>query len=433
MKTPKAASADWRQPARFGYLIILMTFGVLGGWAAVAPLDRAVVASGTVTNEGSRKAVQHLEGGIINEVLVKEGQTVEEGEVLFRLQPTQARANADMIGAQRDAGLALRDRLVAELEQHQSVTFSSELMARQDNDLVSRLMRDQVKQFQERRATIDGQVGLYESKMRQLETEKEGLAIEKRSGEEQVGYINQELIGLRDLRAKDLIPVGRVMAMERERARLDGIIGRATADAAKAENAITESRLQINQLRQKFQEEVAAQLIDTRQKIADLNERSSVAQDVLKRQAILAPRAGVIQGLKVFTVGQVIRTGEPLAEIVPHDDKLVIHAQIPVTEIEHLRVGQAAEIRFPSFHSRKLPLLLGSIDHISRDRLIDEASRQPYFLGIVSINKINLPEDYRSRVLAGMPAEVIVATGERTALNYLVAPLTDSLRRSLRE
>jgi HlyD family secretion protein len=433
MKTPKAASADWRQPARFGYLIILMTFGVLGGWAAVAPLDRAVVASGTVTNEGSRKAVQHLEGGIINEVLVKEGQTVEEGEVLFRLQPTQARANADMIGAQRDAGLALRDRLVAELEQHQSVTFSSELMARQDNDLVSRLMRDQVKQFQERRATIDGQVGLYESKMRQLETEKEGLAIEKRSGEEQVGYINQELIGLRDLRAKDLIPVGRVMAMERERARLEGIIGRATADAAKAENAITESRLQINQLRQKFQEEVAAQLIDTRQKIADLNERSSVAQDVLKRQAILAPRAGVIQGLKVFTVGQVIRTGEPLAEIVPHDDKLVIHAQIPVTEIEHLRVGQAAEIRFPSFHSRKLPLLLGSIDHISRDRLIDEASRQPYFLGIVSINKINLPEDYRSRVLAGMPAEVIVATGERTALNYLVAPLTDSLRRSLRE
>ncbi len=433
MKTPKAASADWRQPARFGYLIILMTFGVLGGWAAVAPLDRAVVASGTVTNEGSRKAVQHLEGGIIHEVLVKEGQTVEEGEVLFRLQPTQARANADMIGAQRDAGLALRDRLVAELEQYQSVTFSSELMARQDNDLVSRLMRDQVKQFQERRATIDGQVGLYESKMRQLETEKEGLAIEKRSGEEQVGYINQELVGLRDLRAKDLIPVGRVMAMERERARLEGIIGRATADAAKAENAITESRLQINQLRQKFQEEVAAQLIDTRQKIADLNERSSVAQDVLKRQAILAPRAGVIQGLKVFTVGQVIRTGEPLAEIVPHDDKLVIHAQIPVTEIEHLRVGQAAEIRFPSFHSRKLPLLLGSIDHISRDRLIDEASRQPYFLGIVSINKINLPEDYRSRVLAGMPAEVIVATGERTALNYLVAPLTDSLRRSLRE
>ncbi len=433
MKKPKAPSADWRHPARVGYLVILMTFGVLGGWAAVAPLDRAVVATGSVTNEGSRKLVQHLEGGLIQEILVKEGQQVEEGQVLFRLQPTQARANADMIASQRDAALALRDRLVAEMEQHTEIKFSDELMTRKDIELVSRLMRDQMKQFEERRATIDGQIGLFESKIRQLETEKQGLAVERRAGEEQVSYINQELVGLRELRAKDLIPVTRVMSMERERARLEGVIGRATADAAKAENGITESRLQINQLKQKFQEEVAAQLIETRQKIADLTERSSVAQDVLRRQAILAPRTGVIQGLKVFTVGQVIRTGEPLAEIVPQDDKLVIHAQVPLTEIEHLRVGQSAEIRFPAFHSRKLPLLVGSLEHLSRDRLIDEATRQPYFLAIVSLNKINLPEDYRARVVAGMPAEVIVATGERTALNYMIAPLTDSLRRSLRE
>lgn len=433
MNQPKAPSADWRHPARLGYLVILMTFGVLGGWAAVAPLDRAVVASGSVTNEGSRKLVQHLEGGIIFDILVKEGQQVEEGDVLFRLQPVQARANADMITSQRDAALASRDRLQAELDQQPKVVFSADLLARQDIETVQRLMRDQTKQFEERRATIEGQVALIESKIRLLETEKEGLAVEKKSGQEQVAYINEELVGLRELRAKDLIPVARVMAMERERARLEGIIGRASADAAKAENGMTEARLQINQLRQKFQEEVAAQLIETRQKIADLTERSTVAQDVLRRQAILAPRSGVIQGLKVFTVGQVIRTGEPLAEIVPQDDKLVIHAQIPVTEIEHLKVGQSAEIRFPSFHSGKLPVLIGSLDHISRDRLIDEASRQPYFLGIVSINKINLPEDYRARVLAGMPAEVIVATGERTALNYLIAPLTDSLRRSLRE
>jgi HlyD family type I secretion membrane fusion protein len=433
MNTPKAASADWHPPARIGYLVILMTFGVMGGWAAVAPLDRAVVASGSVTNEGSRKLVQHLEGGIIQEVLVKEGQMVEEGEVLFRLQPTQARANADMIGSQRDAALALRDRLVAELEQHNEVIFSSELLGRKENELVFRLMRDQMKQFEERRATIEGQVALYDSRIRQLETEKGGLAVEKKAGEEQVGYINQELVGLRDLRAKELIPVTRVMAMERERARLEGVVGRAIADAAKAENGIMESRLQINQLKQKFQEEVAAQLIETRQKIADLTERSSVAQDVLKRQAILSPRSGVIQGLKVFTVGQVIRTGEPLAEIVPQNDKLVIHAQISPTEIEHLRIGQSAEIRFPSFHSRKLPVLLGSLEFISRDRLIDDATRQPYFLVIVSLDKVSLPEDYRARVIAGMPAEVIVATGERTALNYLMAPLTDSLRRSLRE
>lgn len=429
----KVASSNWQQPARMGLLIILLTFGVFGGWAAVAPLDRAVVATGTVTNEGNRKVVQHLEGGIIQEILVKEGQTVDEGDVLFRLQPIQARANSEMIAAQRDAAFALRDRLVAELEQRNEVVFSDDILARKDNEIVIRLMRDQAKQFEERRATMNGQIALYEAKIHQLQTEIEGLVVERKSGEEQVGYINQELVGLRDLRAKDLIPVSRLMAMERERARLEGVIGRATADRAKAENGINETRLQINQLKQKFQEEVAAQLIEARQKIADLSERATVAKDVLKRQVILAPRSGVIQGLKVFTIGQVIRSGEGLAEVVPEDDKLVIHSQIPVTEIEHLRIGQQAEIRFPSFHSRKLPLLLGTLDHISRDRLIDEASRQPYFLGIVSINKINLPEEYRARVIAGMPAEVIVATGERTALNYLVAPLTDSLRKSLRE
>ncbi|MGL5447004.1 MAG: HlyD family type I secretion periplasmic adaptor subunit [Rhabdaerophilum sp.] len=433
MSDSSSASTEWHKPARIGYLVILLTFGVVGGWAAIAPLDRATVATGMVTNEGSRKTVQHLEGGIVQEVLVKEGQTVKEEEVLFRLSTTQARANADIFAAQLDALLAQRDRLIAEFERKSDVQFGPELMSRADQESVQRLMKDQLNQFVERRATIDGQITIYEAKISQLMIEQRGLTIELKSGEEQVGFINSELVGLRELRKKDLIPVSRVMGMERERARLEGIVGRAMADIAKAENGISESRLQISQLRQKVQEEVSAQLIEARQKVADLTERLAVAQDVLRRQVITAPRTGVIQGLKVFTVGQVIRPGEQLLEIVPEDDKLVIHAQFLTTEIEYLNIGMTAEIRFPAFHTRRLPVLLGTLDFISKDRLIDEASRQPYYLGIVSISKINLPEDYRARVRAGMPAEVVVATGERTALNYMISPLTDSLRKSLRE
>jgi HlyD family secretion protein len=433
MAEPTTKSARWQTPALMGYVLIILTFGVMGGWASVAPLDRAVVASGTVTVENNRKVVQHFEGGIVQDIYVQEGQKVRENQVLFRLSSTQARANADLVRNQLDAALALRDRLAAEIAQRDEMTLSDELAARRAQPTVVSLIDDQIKQFRVRRASLEGQIGLYEAKITQLDTEKQGLAVEKASVEQQIVFIDQELVGLRQLRSKDLISISRVLAMERERTRLEGIIGRAIADTAKADNSITESRLQISQLRQRFQEEVSSQLVETRQKISDLRERAAVADDVLLRQEILAPRSGTVIGLKVFTLGQVIRSGEPLMEIVPVDEKLVIHVQLPTTEIEHISAGLQAEIRFPAFHSNKLPVLLGTLESISRDRLIDEATRQPYFLGIVALSSVSLPEDYRKKVIAGMPAEVVIATGERTALNYMISPLTDSLRKALRE
>jgi HlyD family secretion protein len=221
--------------------------------------------------------------------------------------------------------------------------------------------------------------------------------------------------------------------MERERTRLEGIVGRAVADTAKAQNGISEAQLQIAQLKQKFQEEVSSQLLEARQKINDLREKASVANDILSRQDILAPTAGTIQNLKVFTIGQVIRPGEPMMEIVPNKEKLVIHVQLPTVEIEHIHEGLTAEIRFPAFHSRRIPVILGKLDNVSRDRLVDEASKQPYFLGIVSLDQVSIPEEYRGKIIAGMPAEVIIPTGERTAFSYMISPLQDSMRRGFRE
>lgn len=428
-----SASRSWKAPALVGYTVIIITFGVLGTWSAFARLDRAVVAPGTVTNEGSRKTIQHLEGGIVNAIKVKEGQDVKEGDVLIRLSPLQAKANSDLVRNQLEAALVLEARLSAELKQR-DIVLPPEIEERsKSSPELEKVVEDERNQFRERRASLQAQVALYESKVDQLMTEMGGIDVEKASTEKQIGYINEELVGLRELREKNLVPISRALAMERERTRLEGIVGRAIADTAKAQNGISEAKLQIAQLKQKVQEEVSAHLLETRQKINDLREKQSVAKDILVRQDIIAPTSGTIQNLKVFTFGQVVRPGEPMMEIVPRDEKLVIHVQLPVTEIEHVQEGMSAEIRFPSFHSRRIPLILGTLDRVSRDRLVDDATKQPYFLGIVSLGTATIPDEYRGKVLAGMSAEVIIATGERTALSYMVSPLTDSIRRSFRE
>jgi len=425
---------EQRKFAIAGYALILVTFGGVGGWAAVAPLDRAVVAQGVVMVEDSRKVVQHLEGGIVQEVLVKEGQAVNEGELLVRLSPVQAGSNLDTVRNQLDGALALEASLAAELDHRDSVTFPDELVSRQaGSPVLSRIIEDQKQQFADRRQSRASQVALIEAKISELQTEIDGINVEKDSTQKQIGFIDEELNGLRYLKSQNLIPVTRVLTMERERTRLEGVVGRLTTDAAKAANGVNEARLQIMQLNQKFQEDVSAQLLDTRQKVNTANEKLIVARDQLTRLDIRAPRAGTVQGLKVFTIGQVVRAGESLMEIVPRDDTLIVHAQLPINAIEHLVVGQTAEVRFPAMHSRRLPIMTGKLASISRDRMIDEATKQPYFLGLIDLSHEAIDPRARDKIVAGMQADVIIATGERTALEYLVDPLTDSLDKSFRD
>ena len=201
-------------------------------------------------------------------------------------------------------------------------------------------------------------------------------------------------------------------------------------DAAKAQGQIGEDKIQIQQLSQKFQEEVASSLIDVRQKISDLQQRSAVAKDVLRRIDVTAPVAGAVQNLKVFSIGQVVRAGEPLLDIVPQNERLIVEVQFSPTDIDGVHAGQEAEIRFPSFHSRLIPLLMGHLESVSHDRLFDEASKQPYYRGIVVLDKAEIPEALRSRMRAGMPSQVIVASGERTVLSYLISPLSTTLRKT---
>ena len=365
---------DWKRPAMLGYIVIILAFGVMGGWSAFARLDSAVVAPGTVTLESNKKTIQHFEGGIIARILVHEGEHVDQGQILFMLDNTQAQANANAHRNQLDAFLAQEARLVAERNNAEQVTYPPELMNRMSEPIVKDAISDENKQFNERRASLVGQIAIQKSRIKEFATQIAGISDEKAATERQLGLINSELADLLQLLEKKLVQKSRVLALERERARLEGVIGRAVADIAKAQNGIGEAHLQIEQLRKKFSEDVNAQILQVREKIAELREKATISEDVLHRIQIRAPRAGTIQNMHVATVGGVIRPGEQLAELVPDDDSLVVNAEVSPTDVDAIEAGTQAEVRFSAFHGYTLPLILGHVESVSHDRIIDEHS-----------------------------------------------------------
>jgi HlyD family secretion protein len=426
---------DWKRPAILGYIVIILAFGVLGSWSALARLDSAVVAPGTVTLESNKKTIQHFEGGIIAKILVHEGEHVEQGQNLFVLDNTQALANANAQRNQLDALLAQEARLVAERNNAEQVTYPSGLMDRTSESIVKEAVNDENKQFAERRASLAGQIAIQESKIREFGTQIDGINDEKAATEQQRNLINSELEDLHQLLEKKLVQRSRVLALEREKARLEGVIGRAVADNARAQNGIGEAHLQIEQLRKKFSEDVNAKILEVREKIAELREKTTVSKDILHRIQIRAPRAGTIQNMHVATVGGVIRTGEPLADLVPDDDSLVVNAEVAPTDIDAIEAGMRAEVKFSAFHGHTLPLILGHVESVSHDRIIDEHSnsKQPYFLARIVVDKADIPRIVEDHIRAGMQAEVMVPTGERTVIDYIIRPLRNRANSAFRE
>jgi HlyD family secretion protein len=428
-------SSDFRRIALTGYAVIALTFGGLGSWAALANIDAGVVAPGLISVESKRQVVQHLEGGIIKEINVREGQEVRESELLFRLEDTSALANRDSVRHQTYAGLALEARLVAERDDAPTISLPKMLTDNPDDPVVKRVIGDETAQFRDRRASIKGQLGIISERIGQLHSELDGLERERKSAEQQLYFINDELQGIRELALKGLVPKSRQSALEREKARLDGVVGRNLADAAKAQNNIGEMNLQAQQIQQKFQEDVGSQLLDIRQKLGDLREKLNIAEDVLRRTEIRAPRSGEAQNVnpRIYTIGAVVKPGDTLLEIVPEDDELIVEAHVQVNDIDNLRGESTSEVRFPAFHSRTTPLILGKLRNVSRDRLVDETTHEPYYLAQVAVADTDIPEELRGRLRPGMPAEVIFNTGERTVMSYLVRPLTDALSKAFRE
>ncbi len=259
------------------------------------------------------------------------------------------------------------------------------------------------------------------------------LIVKPAANTEQSKFITDELVDVRGLYEKSLVSKTRWLALERERARLAGEIGRSISERAKAEKSIGETELQIQQTKQKFQEDVSRDLVDTREKLRDLRSKYVVAQDAFRRLDIFAPVTGRIQNLKVFTIGAVVRQGEPLLEIAPDQDRLVVQAHVSTLDIEGVHSGNLAEVRFPAFHDRTLPMIAGKVISLSQDRLIDEATKQPYYLALIDVPEENIPAHYRGKVAPGMNVEVIMPLKERTALDYFLEPLRNRMRTAFRE
>ena len=427
-------SSSAKGPITVGLIIVLVIFIGIGGWSSIAPLAKAVSAPAVLVVKGERKKIQHLEGGIVEQIFVSEGDIVKKDQLLARLDSIQAKAMFMRYDNQLDQALAYKARLSSELRNDKTINLSGDLLERlQKNPKVLDAIDNEERQLLARRETFLGHIGILKQRIAQLRNEIKGLTIQRQARLEQYEIYKNEIKGLRDLNRKGFFPLTKLLAMERAMVNLRGEIGAGDAAMARSASAMGEAERQIMNVRQEFRETVVKELRDISVTIADLYEQVAVAKDILDRIEIRSPRSGVVQGVKIHTVGGVIGTGEVLMEIVPQDEQVLVDVRVQPTDIDSVEVDQTAEVRLTALNMRTTPAIYGKVLSISGDALNDAENRTSYFHVRVELPPEELDKIDGVRLSAGMPAEVLIQTGERTALDYLVRPLTDAFKRGLNE
>ncbi len=416
-----------------GLLVVAVMFGGLGTWAALAPLKSAVIAPGVVTVFSKRKTLQHLEGGIVSEILVRDGDFVERGQLLLRLEDTRARANLAILEGQLGVFRSREARLVAERDRAEAVVFPPVLAERAGDPKIAGSLRGEAELFAARKAALDGEVEILTQRVQQLRKQISGLEAQRRAKGKQLELIVEEVQGLQVLYDKGYAPKTRILALQRTAEQLAGERGEHIAEIARARTSIGEAELQKIQVAKTFREEVVSELREVQAKVFDLEERAVAAADELKRVELRAPQAGTVVGLDVHTVGGVLSPGQPILDLVPREDELVIEGRVAPQDIDKITPGQSSVVRLSAFDLRTTPELTGAVFTASADSLPDPATGESYYLVGVRITKEELDKLGDLVLLPGMPAEVFIATGERTAMSYLIKPLTDGLERALRD
>ncbi len=416
-----------------GLVIVVVMFGGLVAWAAKVSLSGAVIAPGVMTVYSKRKTVQHLDGGIVSEILVRDGDYVEQGQVLIRLDATRTKANLAIVDGQLGILRVRAARLRSERDGLDQVNLDRTSLGHDEDANLSEIIAGEFQLFEARRESLGGEVAILTERTMQLEEQIRGLEAQLQSKKRQIRLLREEINDLTKLYKKGHATKTRLLALKRTAEQLNGERGEHIADIARARRSIGEAELQMIQVEKEFRQEVVNELHQVQAEIFDLEERRVAAADELRRIDIRAPKAGTVVGMEMHTVGGVIRPGQPILDIVPMGDELVVEARVAPRDIDKVSKGLSAIVRLSAFNVRTTPELDGTVFAASADRLIDDANGQAYFLVGVRITSDELAKLGDLEVLPGMPAEVFIKTGERTALNYLVKPLIDGLARTFTE
>lgn len=418
---------------RAGLITIVLAFGVFGGWAALAPLAGGVVASAMVSVETNRKSIQHLEGGIIEAILVEDGDVVEAGAELVRLDATQAQSNFAMLNARLIMLLATEARLNAESVSADVIDFPPATFQLNDPDSLRALSVQQAL-FADRRATRDGQIEILRSRIEQLRAEAEGLRVQLEATRGQRDSLVSEIERLTAGEKSGVVATNQLSQMLREQMELQGAHGSILSQIATVGQTEAETELQIIQIGQQFKERASDELRDIRSQLNEVSERVLLARDILERTTITAPVRGIVQSLRVHSAQGVIRAAEPIMDIIPIDDDLVITARIRPLDIDSVSVGGNVEVKFTAFQSRTMPTIYGTVTVVSTDVIDPQDGRtEPYYQARIRVEDDAIPLEVRGRLVPGMPAEVVIATGERTLMQYLAAPIISSFGKGMRE
>ena len=405
-----------------------------GTWSVVAPLESAAVALGSVVSESSRKTVQHLEGGIISAILVHDGDQVTTGQTLIRLDETKARTTLLALRGQLWDAKAREARLIAERDGAATIDFPADLLAQQGEPAVAAALAGQQKIFDARRSLVESKTAAIRERINQVHEEINGHQAEVAALETRVKLLQEEVGGVKQLVASGLERKSRLLQLERDLADADGKRGDTLAQIARAKQTIAEAEIDILSLQNDRQKDVADELRETQKKSHELAEQVQAAADVLARDDVKAPEAGIITELRVHTPGGVVSPGEALLDLVPEADRLVVEVQVRPEDIDRVHEGLPAQVRLLPYKQRRTPLLNAKVTYVSADRLIDKRTDRPYYTAKLRIDEKELAAlGDEVKMVPGMPSEAMIQTGETTVAAYALSPILDSFHRAFRE
>lgn len=421
-----------RSPIILGLIVLALFFGLFGSWALLAPLDGASIAPGVVVSGSSRKTIQHLEGGIIDKILVTEGQEVKAGQEIIRLSATAAKAKLDLVTKQFIGYKAAEARLMAERDGKDSFEFPKEVLEQTARPEVKDIMDTQNKLFEARKSTYFGQVSVLKQRIAQLDDQIRGLRAQEKAAGGQLKLVNDEARIVEELLKQGNANKPRLLSLQRRAQELQGSKGEITANISKAQQAIGETEQQILNVKSDRIKQVVDELKETQARISDSEENMRASSDVFRRISITSPIDGYITGLKFHTTGGgVIQPGAPITDIVPKDDNMVIEAQVMPQDIDVVHSGLKARVKLTAYKSN-VPMVDGKVVNVSADSFKDDRTGRSYYTARVEVPKENF-QKYKITLQPGMQAEVFIVTGERTLASYLLTPITNSMDRAFKD